>query len=105
MLIRLRKDLIQLYSTFAIVQALRDDDKGEATKDAFERFRDTVMPYLKKESVKAQQEVIDRLREEIARGPLSVRQLPSSSQTRSRLKEIVRKIKTQPPVRWSRRRR
>lgn len=101
----MRKDLIELYRTFAVVQAVRDDDKGEATKDAFEKFRDTVMPYLKKESIRSQQEVVDRMKDEVARGPLTIRQLAPTAQTRSRLKDLVKKIKTQPPVRWSRKRR
>lgn len=101
----MRKDLIELYRTFAVVQALRDDDKGEATKDAFDKFRDSVMPYLKKDVVRAHQEVVDRLKQEVGLGPLSIKQLAPTVQTRSRLKELVKQIKTQSPVRWSRKRR
>lgn len=105
-MIRMRRDLIELYKTFSIVQAI-GDDKGDATREAFDKYRDASMPYLKRETIRAQQSVIDRLKEEVRLAPhgLFVRKVVDRSRNRSRLQELVNKQKDRPPVRWRRRKR
>lgn len=90
--IRLRRDVQDLYRTYVIVQAIRDKgESGEPTQDAFNNFRQAVMPYVGENTKKSDQDVIDRLHEEVARGPLRVKKTIETPKIRSRLQKIARK--------------
>lgn len=90
--IRLRRDVQDIYRTYAMIQAVRDkSESAELIQDAFNKFKDSMMPYASDSTVKADERVVDRLKEEIARGPLQVSKVKETSRIRSRLKAIARK--------------
>jgi len=98
--IRLRRDVQDLYRTYVIVQAIRDKgDTGEPTQDAFNKFRDSIMPFAGDSTKKADQEVVARLQEEVARGPLQVKKVLETPRIKSRLKNIARSTATMGPLR------
>lgn len=90
--VRKRRDLQDIYRTFALIQAARDKgESGELTQEAFESYRTSMLPYLQIESRKADDDVVKRLQEEVQRGPLVVRQVMETPKIRSRLQSIARK--------------
>lgn len=90
--IRLRRDVQDLYRVYAIVQAARDDgESGEPTQEAFNRFKDAIMPFVGDTAKKADEEVVERLNAEIARGPMSVRAVSQTPKIKSRLQEVARR--------------
>lgn len=98
--IRLRRDVQDLYRTYVVVQAIRDKgETGEPTQDAFNKFRDSIMPFAGDSTKRADQEVVTRLEEEVARGPLSVRKVLETPKIKSRLKNIARKTANMGPLR------
>jgi hypothetical protein len=92
-MIQMRRELARFKETMVMVQAARDSDDPEATQKAFESYRDTLMPYLKKELRREQARVIEALREEANRGPMKVRPMASLSVARSKLRQQANKIK------------
>lgn len=97
--IRLRRDVQDLYRTYVVVQAIRDKgESGEPTQDAFNKFKETIMPFASDTTVKADQEVVQRLEQEIARGPLQVRKVMDTPKIRSRLQRIARKTAQMGPL-------
>lgn len=97
--IRLRREVQDLHRTYVIVQAILDKgETGEPTQEAFNRFRDSIMPHLSDSTVNADKDVVKRLQEEVARGPLSVRRVMETPQIRSRLQRIARKTASMGPL-------
>ena len=97
--IRLRREVQDLYRTYVLVQAIRDKgETGEPTQDAFNKFKQSIMPYVSDTTVKADEEVVRRLEEEIARGPLRVTPVSESPAIRSRLQSIARKTASMGPL-------
>lgn len=97
--IRLRRDVQDLYRTYVIVQAIRDKgETGEPTQDAFNKFRDSIMPFVGDSTKRADQEVVARLEEEVARGPLQVRKVLETPRIKSRLKKIARTTANMGPL-------
>lgn len=97
--IRLRREVQDLHRTYVIVQAIRDKgETGEPTQEAFNRFKDSIMPHMADSTAKADRDVVKRLEEEIARGPLAVRRVAETSQIRSRLQRIARKTAQMGPL-------
>ena len=92
-MIQMRRELARFKETMTIVQAIREGDEGESTQKAFESFRDTLMPFLKKELRKEQTRVVEALRAEANKGPLQVRPMASLSVAKSKLRNQVNKIK------------
>lgn len=93
--IRLRRDVQDLYRTYVVVQAIRDQgEDGEPTQSAFSKFKEAIMPFVGDTTKKADEEVVARLQEEVSRGPLMVRPVEATPKIRSRLKEIARKTST-----------
>lgn len=79
-----------------ITQAVRDDDQGEATQKAFERYRDSLMPFIKKQVQEEDERVKLALHKEATRGPLQVTPIKSETQARSQLRARVSKLKSIP---------
>lgn len=92
-MIQMRRELARFQETMVIVQAVRDDDSGEATQKSFEAYRNTLMPYLKKQLDEERERVIEALREEASRGPLRVEPIMSPSVARSKLRQELMKAK------------
>lgn len=93
--IRLRKDVQDLYRTYVLVQAIRDKgEDGQPTQDAFSKFKEAIMPFVGDTTKQADQEVVTRLNEEVARGPMRVRSVEPTPRIRSRLKEIAKSTST-----------
>ena len=93
--IRLRRDVQDLYRTYVVVQAVRDQgEDGEPTQNAFSKFKEAIMPFVGDTTKKADEEVVQRLNEEIARGPMKVRPVEATPRIRSRLKEIANNTST-----------
>ena len=76
-----------------LVQAVRDGEEGNATQTAFENYRNTLMPYLKKELDRERKRVIQALRDEAGRGAMNVKPIMSPSAARSKLRQELRKAK------------
>lgn len=100
-IIRAKRDYKELLQTFALAQAMRDDESGRAAAEAFDKYKEAVLPYLKSEQDKADVEIRKAMKEELARGPLSVKRIASTKKVRSRLNEVARSLR-EPPVRWKR---
>ena len=92
-MIQMRRELARFQETMVIVQAARDDESGDATQKAFEAYRNTLMPYLKKQLDEEHQRVIQALRDEAESGPLKVTPIMSASQARSKLRQELMKAK------------
>lgn len=92
-MLQMRRELARFQETMVIVQAARDDDSGDATQKAFESYRNTLMPYLKKQLDEEQKRVIGALREEANKGPLQVTPILSPTMARSKLKQELAKAK------------
>lgn len=93
--IRLRRDVQDLYRTYVVVQAVRDQgEDGEPTQNAFSKFKEAIMPFVGDTTKKADEEVVQRLHDEIARGPMKVRPVEATPRIRSRLKDIAKKTST-----------
>jgi len=93
-MIQMRRELARFQETMVIVQAARDDDTGDATQKAFENYRNTLMPYLKKELDEERKRVINALREEANKGPMSVSPSMSPTMARSKLRQELHKVKS-----------
>lgn len=98
-LIRMRRDYVTLLKTYVVAQAIRDDDTGQSTQEAFDNFKSAVLPYLKHEEKRAKIDVARAMREEFARGPMRIKALTPSNTVKSRLGSVVNSIK-KPPFRW-----
>lgn len=97
--IRLRRDVQDLYRTYVVVQAIRDQgEDGEPTQTAFSKFRESIMPFIGDTTKRADEEVVQRLHEEVARGPMRVRPVESTPKIRSRLKEIASRTSKMGPL-------
>jgi hypothetical protein len=97
--IRLRKDVQDLYRTYVMVQAVRDkSETGEPSQDAFNKFKDAIMPFTSDTTRQADQDVVKRLEQEIARGPLRVRRVMETPRIRSRLQSIARRTAKMGPL-------
>lgn len=92
-MIQMRRELARFQETMTIVQAARDDESGDATQKAFESYRNTLMPYLKKELDEERKRVIQALRDEAGRGAMSVKPILSPSMARSKLRQELMKAK------------
>lgn len=100
-LIKMRRDYMQLLQTYTLAQAIRDDDTGKATQEAFENYKAAVLPHLKNQQKRAAGNVAEAMRREFARGPLKVKPLTPSNMVKSRLGTVVNSIK-EPPFKWKR---
>lgn len=98
-LIRMRRDYVQLLHTYTLAQAIRDDETGKVTQEAFENYKAAVLPHLKNQQKKAVGDVAEAMRQEFARGPLKVKPLTPSNMVKSRLGTVVNSIK-EPPFKW-----
>lgn len=98
-LIRMRRDYMELLKTYTLAQAIRDDETGKATQEAFENFKSAVLPHLKNQQKRAVIDVAEAMRREFARGPLKVKALTPSNMVKSRLGTVVNSIR-QPPFKW-----
>lgn len=97
--VRLRKDVQELHRTFAIVQAVRDDEEsGQRSSSAFEKYREALMPYSKDSVQKADDELLKRMEAEIAKGPLVVRPIAATPRVRSRLAQISNRMSRLGPL-------
>lgn len=97
--IHLRREVQDLYRTYVIVQAIRDKgETGEPTQDAFNKFKEAIMPYVSESTMQADRDVVKRLEEEVARGPLMVRKVMETPAIRSRLQRIARKTAALGPL-------
>lgn len=97
--IRLRRDVQDLYRTFTVTQAIRDKgETGEPTIEAFNKFRESIMPFTSGTTRQADQEVVKRLEEEVSRGPLQVRKVMETPKIKSRLQRIARKTANMGPL-------
>lgn len=92
-MIQMRRELARFQETMVIVQAARDGEDGDATQKAFESYRNTLMPYLKKQLDDEQQRVIQALKDEANKGPLRVEPIMSPSMARSKLRQELMKAK------------
>jgi len=100
-MIQMRRELAEFHKTLCIVQAVRDsEDSGDSTRKAFENYRNSVMPFLKKEVEKENKKIGEVLRREAARGPLRLKVTAKPSGVGSRL---VNKIVHQPHVGFGKR--
>lgn len=84
---------MRFQETVLLVQAVRDGDSGDSTQSAFENYRNTLMPYLKKELDKERERVIQALRDEAGRGAMKVNPIMSPSAARSKLRQELKKAK------------
>ena len=84
---------MRFQETVLIVQAVRDDEKGNSTQTAFENYRNTLMPYLKKELDRERERVIQALRDEASRGAMKVKPIMSPSMARSKIRQELKKAK------------
>lgn len=98
-LVRMRRDRITLLQTFTVAQTIRDDDTGEASAEAFEKFKVAVLPYLSGEEKQAKFDMAEAMRAEFARGPMKIQALAPTNQVKSRLQNVVRGLK-QPHIGW-----
>lgn len=92
-MIQMKRELARFHETLVITQAVRDDDSGDATQKAFETYRDSLMPYLRKELKVEQERVIQALRDEAGKGPLQVTPITNPSVARSKLKQDLARAK------------
>ena len=84
---------MRFQETVLLVQAIRDGEEGSSTQSAFENYRNTLMPYLKKELDKERERVIQALRDEAGRGAMNVRPIMSPSMARSKIRQELKKAK------------
>ena len=97
--IRLRRDVQDLYRTYVLVQAVRDkSEAGEPSQEAFNKFKESIMPFVGDTTRRADEEVVKRLGEEVARGPLNVRRVMETPKIRSRLQKIARRTASIGPL-------
>ena len=82
-----------------IAQSIRDDDTGQASQEAFDKYKAAAIPYVTRDAKRAQVDVAKALEEEFARGPMNIRPLTPSDTVRSRLGSVVNSLK-QPPIGW-----
>ena len=105
LMVQMRREATELFKTFSFLQAMRTDpkDSGEAVKDAFNKYRDSLMPFLEGEVSKEHDQLVRALREEISRAPAlrvsSLAPQAAASQLRKKLKD--REIRR---PRWQRKR-
>lgn len=96
LMVQMRREVARFLETMTITQAVRDDDQGEATQKAFERYRDSLMPFIKKQVVKEDERVKQMLHQEATRGPLRITPIRSEKKARSQLMERVNRLKNIP---------
>jgi hypothetical protein len=93
-MVQMRRELARFQETITIVQAVRDDESGDSTQKAFENYRNTLMPYLKRELEEERKRVIQALKDEANRGALSVKPILSPAMARSKLRQEMMKAKS-----------
>jgi hypothetical protein len=104
-MVQMRRDVVRLMETRAVVQALRDNsDEGEATQSAFDDYRYAVMPYLVGEKKAEERRIMEIMSREFTAGPMSVKSVQHGPAVKSRLQRVIRSIKElpQPKIGWRR---
>ena len=94
LMIQMRRELMRFQETMVVVQAIRDEESGDATQKAFESYRNTLMPYLKKQLDEERKQVIKALRDEAGKGPLKVAPILSPAMARSKLRHELSKARS-----------
>lgn len=92
-MIQMRRELARFQETLLIVHAVRDDETGDSTQKAFENYRNTLMPYLKRQLDDERKRVIQALRDEAGKGPLKVSPIISPAMARSKLRQELMRAK------------
>lgn len=111
LMVQMRREATQLYGTHAMIQAIRsimdpetaNDPDGESVKDAFNRYRNSLMPFVKEQVKKEEDEIVHALRAEAMRGPMKVTPIGSPG-VQSRIASRVKQHLNQAAVggsRWS----
>lgn len=93
-MIQMRRELARFHETLVVAQAIRDDEEGNATQKAFEQYRNTLMPFLKKQMEEEQKRLLRILREEATRGPMQVTPITSPAVARSKLRQGLERAKS-----------
>ena len=95
MMVQMRREIKELYKTHAVVQAVMitqhpdSTDKGDSVREAFDNFKNSLMPFLKSELKKEEEKVVKALWEEAARGPMKVTPI-EPMRVSSRLRKLKR---------------
>lgn len=88
MALLVKKDQIEYMKTRTLVQSIINHEEAQK---ALEAYRDVQFPYLPNVKKTENQEHIDRLKKEVARGPLVIRAFPERKM-KSKLKTRVEKM-------------
>jgi hypothetical protein len=95
-MVQMRREAANFLQTMVIAQAIRDDDSGEATQKAFERYRNTLMPFMKK-VIKNEDDKVKAFLEEETKKVLKV-SITTNPAHNSKLMAQIYKIKNTPPA-------
>lgn len=102
LMIQMRRQTTELYHLHTVVQAVRtaQDESPDAVKEAFDRYRNALLPFLREEIDREHSELVKALKAETARGPMVVRKV-GGSDVGAQLRAKLKKKSVRPPkVGW-----
>lgn len=108
LMVQIRRELTRLYEQNLMMITIRSimpndvEDSGDSVRDAFKMFRNSLMPFLKKEIAKEEDKLKEALKQEVNRGPLRISAI-TSPKVASRIRSVVSKELSKSP-RWRRKR-
>ncbi len=102
LMIQMRRQVTELYHLHTVVQAVRtaQDESPDAVKEAFNRYRDALLPFLQDEINREHSELVKALKAETSRGPMVVRKVGGDDAGRRLRKKLTNKEVRPPRVGW-----